>query len=302
MRFAIGIPTYNGAQRLDYLLDSIFKFYTRAREVEVLVSDDCSPQGEETEKVCQKWGVKFTQPDEWKCVGGNTNHLINSLEADIIGVLQDDILISKGSIETMEQFWEENRWLRLGSVGWTYTQSWELRQVSIIPSIEAFYPPTWNTGEIRRNAYTFHAEQDPPIHPSPFAAPMLYGTPSGVAFAICKLAWEDCGGCYEFGMFEGGMFHDMWDRGWINMIIPTPPMLHGHRHGATFLIDEVLKQRFAEHPEMVPARHEMGEELYKKLRGRYYHDDYVYINSTYIKPFEAEILSLIKYRFDARSF
>jgi len=151
MKFAIGVPCYNGAQRVDYLLDSIAKFYSGAKDADILVSDDCSPQGEETRKVCEKWGVGFTQPSEWQGVGGNTNHVIGSLDADVIAVIQDDILFSKGSMEVMEKFWEDNRWLRLGAVGWTYFQSWELKQVGIIPRVEDFYPPTWNTCEIRRN-------------------------------------------------------------------------------------------------------------------------------------------------------
>jgi len=318
MKFAIGIPCYNGAQRLDYLLESIFKFYTRAKAVDILVSDDCSPQAEETRKVCEKWGVRFTQPDEWKGVGGNTNHVIRSLDADVIAVIQDDILFSKGSMEVMEKFWEDNRWLRLGSVGWTYFQSWELRQVGIIPTVEAFYPPTWNTGEIRRNAYTFHAEQDPPIHPSPNVRPYLKGTPSGVAFAISRLAWEDCAGMYEFGMFEGGMFHDMWDRGWVNLIIPTPPMLHGHRLGATFHMDQTLRERIEEHPEKGLGRHAFGEQLYERLRGRRYLEDVDYVMRRYTGPepdrttdpqaYQAgqrcrdEIMALIKYDFNPMEF
>lgn len=305
MRFAIGIPAYNGAQRVDYLLESIDKFYSRAKEVEILVSDDCSPQGEETEKVCQRWGVKYTQPDEWKCVGGNTNHLINSLDADIIGVIQDDILISRGSIEVMEQFWEDNRWLRLGAVGWTYFQAWELAQVGILPSRDKFYPPSWNNGEIKRNDYTLIADPatgDLPVHPQPNDKPYLKPTPSGVAFTISKLAWEDCAGFYEFGMFEGGMFHEMWERGWINLIIPTPPILHGHMWATEKAAGPELHQHIKEHPEKKPSKHPLGEDLYKKLRGRYYSDDHAYINSSYIEPFEAEILSLIKYRFDVRSF
>jgi len=219
----------------------------------------------------------------------------------------------------MEKFWQDNRWLRLGSVGWTYFQSWELRQVGVIPTIEAFYPPTWNTGGIRRNAYTFHPDErtgDPPIHPQPNVEPYLKGTPSGVAFAISKLAWEDCAGMYEFGMFEGGMFHDMWDRGWINLIIPTPPMLHGHMLGATFQMDETLRTRLREHPAKGLGKHELGEQLYEKLRGRRYDDDWDYIMRRYIGPerdteregyedgekCSREILSLIKYDFDPMEF
>jgi len=317
MKFAIGIPVYNGTVRVDCLLDSIAKYYSGAKDIEVLVSDDRSPEAEETRRVCEKWGVGFTQPEEWKGVGGNTNHVIRNLDADVIAVIQDDILFSKGSMEVMEQFWEDNRWLRMGSVGWTYFQSWELRQVGIIPSIEAFYPSTWNTGEIKRNAYTFHAEQDPVIHPQPFKDIYLKGTPSGVAFAISKLAWEDCAGMYEFGMFEGGMFHDLWDRGWFNLIMPTPPMLHGHMLGATFHMGETLRERMQQQPHKALGRHETGEQMYEKIRGRRYLDDWEYIMRTYIGPevdsprkeeFETgrqcgeEILSLIKYRFNPMEF
>jgi len=123
-----------------------------------------------------------------------------------------------------------------------------------------------------------------------------------VAFAIRKLAWEDCSGMYEFGMFEGGMFHDMWDRGWINLIIPTPPMLHGHTLGATFHMDNTLHTRLQDHPEKVAGKHELGEERYERLRGRRYHSDYEYITAKYIDPFRGQILSLLKYNFNPMDF
>lgn len=310
MRFAVGITVYNGSFRVKHLLESIHRYCSHARELEILVSDDHSPDAEETKKVCIEAGAQFTQPQEWVQCNGNINHLMNSLDANWIAVIQDDTLISRNSFEVMEKFLEDNRWLKLGGVGWMYMQAWELAQLGYIKDRNGFYGeriefPKWNTGTIKRNAKQIIKQHDgiamdDPIHSHPFLKPVLADTPSGAAFALNKLAWEDSGGMFEFGIMEGGMFFEMWDRGWINMIIPTPPILHGHGWSTDRIAE--LVAHYSEHPEKQPGRHLVGDQLYKTLRTRYYLQDEEYIKNTYLTPYEKEILSLVKYDFDAGDF
>lgn len=298
MDFTIVIPCFNSPERVDCLLESIFKFYPKADPKKIIVSDDCSPRKEEVRIVANKHGVLFTHPPKWMCVGGNTNHAVGLAEDNLVFVINDDLLISKGSLETMQKFWEDNQHLRIGAVGFLFIQSTQLVEIDIISNMAKFYPPVWNNGEIKYNSCKFKK----PFLPQPFMKPLLTPTPSGPCFAVNKTAWEDSGKFHEFGMWEGGAFHAMWEKGWVLFMIPTPSLLHAIGRG-TGDKSEFLKQMYAKYPEKRPYMHEQGEEIYKTVRnGRGYKEDTAYMWDNLINPRTSEILKSVKYDFDAEAF
>lgn len=298
MKFSIVIPGFNGPERVDYLLESIFKFYPDVAPWQIIVSDDCSPRMDEIETICQeKYDVIFTHPPEWKCVGGNTNHGISLAETDLVFVINDDLIISKGTFETMLKFWEDNKHLKIGAAGFTFMQAYQLAEKGIIQSIDKFYPPIWNTGEISRNA--LNLKQD--MFHSKFTYPILSSTPSGPCFAVSKKAWEDSGRFHEFGMWEGGAFHTMWEKGYSIFMVPTPPLFHA-KSLATGDKSGFLQKMYAEHPEKKPYMHELGEMMYKNKRRRRYDKDTAYVWAEIINPKRDKIIESVKYGFDAERF
>lgn len=290
MDFTIVIPCFNCPERVNYLLESIFKFYPGVDSYKIIVSDDCSPKKEETRKVSQKWGVLFTHPGEWGCVGRNTNHAVNLSRDDLVFVINDDLIISKGTFKAMLKFWEDNQHLKIGATGFTFIQSYQLVSKGIIPHVDNFYPPTWNDGEINYNAL----ELEYKAFPTKFTEPILTSTPSGPCFAVSKKAWEEAGKFHEFGMWEGGAFHAMWENGYVICMVPTPPLLHALSQ-STNDSDKFLQEMYRDNPERRPWMHEEGEKIYKDKRGKRYDDDTAYIWEKIIYPQKDKIKEAMRY-------
>jgi len=297
MEFTVAIPCFNSPERVDYLLESLFKFSPELSPDKVIVSDDCSPNIEKIKKVVKKYNAIFTSPPAWGCVGENTNHVVSLSKDNLVFVINDDLLISKGTLEVMQKFWEDNQHLKIGAAGFTFIQSYQLEEKGVIKNREGFYPPAWNKGNLNYNNFKFKHL----CFPTQFLRPILTSTPSGPCFAINKAAWEECGKFHEFGMWEGGLFHTMWEKGWVIFMVPTPPMLH-LVNGATADLSDFLKRMYVLHPEKRPYEHEKGQEIYKNKRSRYYLEDVEHIFKNYIYPKKGEMDKLVNYDFDASAF
>ncbi len=297
MDFTIVIPGFNGPERIDYLLESIFKFYPQAADTQIIVSDDCSPKIEEIGNVVRKWNVIFTHPPVWGCVGSNSNHAVSLSRNDLVFVINDDLIISKGTLETMAKFWEDNKHLNLGAAGFTFIQDYQLVEKGIIPTRDKFYPPVWNTGNISRNAL----EVGHDIFTNKFTRPIVTSTPSGPCFAVSKAAWKASGKFHEFGMWEGGAFHTMWEKGYSILMVPTPPLLHAKSRG-TGDNSQFLRDKYSESVQKRPYMHKEGEALYKAKRGKGYDEDTAYIWADVIDPRREEIYNSMVYDFDAERF
>lgn len=108
-KVVIGIPTYNGAERLDYLLQSI-KRYDEGIPFFLAVLDDGSPpEGARRIKgVCSRHGVRLIEHDENMGIAKSWNDLTNYYESDIMVLLNDDLLVSKDWLRAMIYFLENN--------------------------------------------------------------------------------------------------------------------------------------------------------------------------------------------------
>lgn len=110
----IGIPTFNGAHRVDYLLKSI---YTRTENIEYAVSI-CDDSGitehqEKTTEIARKWSsyipVNLIINEKNVGIASSWNRLAKSSNSDYIILVNDDVIIAKDSIKNMLYFIDNNK-------------------------------------------------------------------------------------------------------------------------------------------------------------------------------------------------
>jgi GT2 family glycosyltransferase len=109
MSVAIGIPTYNGAERLDYLLQSITLWTHEIPQIAIL--DDGSPPlgARRIRDVCEKWKVKLLEHEENLGIAKSWNDLTNHFDSEVMVLLNDDVLVSKSWLKCLVYFLENNK-------------------------------------------------------------------------------------------------------------------------------------------------------------------------------------------------
>lgn len=115
MDVAIGIPTYRGAPRLDYLLQSIYLTEYSPEYVPIAVVDDGSPPraSRQIRKVCEKWQAHMQLDllvhEENMGICKSWNDLTQHFNSDIMVLLNDDVLVAKDWINCLVYFLENNK-------------------------------------------------------------------------------------------------------------------------------------------------------------------------------------------------
>jgi len=227
-KFGLAIPTLSGEHILIPLFESLKKHCSCLDDLDIVVSNDPHPERDSsvTKKICDDFNVRFVELPKWSWATANTDNAIRNCDAEIVGYLNDDMVISENSIETMIEFWERNKFFKLGAVGWMIINAWELVAAGIIEHEKRFYPPDWNTGKIIRNdLITKIREGDRIPEFDYFEKPILSGVPTGWAFSIRKDVFNEIGGLGIGGVIEAvGLA--IWEAGYLVVNIQTPPLLH----------------------------------------------------------------------------
>lgn len=117
-KVAICAPTYKGAHRLDWLLQSIFRVGGMEEvDAKVVILDDGSPDGGEAVRYLgQKYGVDTIIHDRNKGIPAAWNSLTEHFKAPITILLNDDIIVTPGWLFSMVYFLNNNP--RAGSASW----------------------------------------------------------------------------------------------------------------------------------------------------------------------------------------
>lgn len=109
MKVSIGVPTYNGAERLDYLLQSIKHFDEGILFYLVVLDDGTPPDGARRIKgVCSRHGVRLIEHDENMGIAKSWNDLTKYYESDITVLINDDVIVAKDWLKSMAFFLENN--------------------------------------------------------------------------------------------------------------------------------------------------------------------------------------------------
>lgn len=112
----VGVPTFNGYQRVDWLLQSIYKSMANNNTVDykIIIIDDSGNKEhqEKTRSVVYKWGhtlnVGLLINEKNFGVSKSWNNIINSEDSKYIILINDDIITNKGWLENMLYFLENN--------------------------------------------------------------------------------------------------------------------------------------------------------------------------------------------------
>lgn len=102
MKVVIGIPTYNGAQRLDDLLTSISLRtpFIGGGDVGIVLIDDGSPRVEETRVVADRWTGKlpltYVEHGTNRGISAGWNTASRATDAPIIALVNDDVIVPSG--------------------------------------------------------------------------------------------------------------------------------------------------------------------------------------------------------------
>lgn len=98
----LGVPSYNGSQRLDWLLRSI-SLRTPLLEtgtVRIVLVDDGSPRVDETRKCAEHWAKKlpltFIEHGTNRGISAGWNTAVRAVDADICVLLNDDVIVASG--------------------------------------------------------------------------------------------------------------------------------------------------------------------------------------------------------------
>lgn len=112
----IGIPTYNGAHRVDWLLQSISMNTTKNIDYKIVICDDSGNKEhqEKTRAVVDKWSLNLNISllinDKNIGVSKSWNKIIKSEDeySQCIIIINDDIIVNKNWLETMVYFLKNN--------------------------------------------------------------------------------------------------------------------------------------------------------------------------------------------------
>lgn len=114
MKVLVGIPTYNGAQRVDWLLQSISMRTGKNIDYKIVVCDDSGKESHQkkTRSVVEKWSshipVELIVNDKNIGVPSSWNRLTKSHDSRHVVLINDDIIVAKDWLENMAYFLDNN--------------------------------------------------------------------------------------------------------------------------------------------------------------------------------------------------
>jgi len=119
MKVHIGIPTFNGANRVECCLYSIYK-YTDLSDVCITILDDGSnaQTRQHMQQLANKYGIRFIQHDKNCGITRSWNDLVQDQKADISVLLNDDIYVTPHWLEAAVFFLDSNE--KIGAMSWDY--------------------------------------------------------------------------------------------------------------------------------------------------------------------------------------
>jgi GT2 family glycosyltransferase len=226
----IGIPTFNGAHRLNNCVESIKKWndVPDGCKVDILILDDGShePKRSESFWVAAHHNIPIIPHKENMGISKSWNDLCQYGESDYIVLLNDDILVSKDWLTAGLYFLEHND--NVGAVGW---DCYYVVDADIPVVLESSEPPEiWrdrNTKELQR---TGKGAADPAR-----SVPYYIMACAGYAFMFTRSNYEHVGGFDEGfrSFYEETDFGTRFAQAGMKSFMLHTPMLY-HLWSATF--------------------------------------------------------------------
>lgn len=114
VKVLVGIPTYNGAHRVDWLLHSISMRTGKDVEYKIVVCDDSgkSDHQEKTRSVVNKWSshlpIELIVNGRNMGVAASWNRIVKSNDSRHVILINDDMIVAKDWLENMTYFLDNN--------------------------------------------------------------------------------------------------------------------------------------------------------------------------------------------------
>lgn len=205
MTITMGIPTYNGSNRVKLLLSSIHNYtgQEEMRDVEIVVCDDGTPDFEEYDKleeVCSHYQASLIRHSENRGISVSWNDLARFQSCDLVILLNDDIQICHPAwLKCLEYFFENNE--NIGHISF----------------------PTFNLDP--RTALPRPEQTIPDITIKPW----LSWTPGGQAFAFKRTVFDKVNGFWESlkSFYEETDFgYKTAYKGYLSYVLSFPVVFH----------------------------------------------------------------------------
>ena len=206
---SIGIPTYNGYERLKELLTSIYIFTPETDSLEVSIIDDGTPYPEEVKKIASlqhDFPIKYSRNVENKGIPSAWNSLVRDSSGEFVVLLNDDVkIINSNWLKAGLYFLQNNH--KIGSVGWPLIQ---MNPETGLPLEEEYWKGWGNK-------------------------PGRVGSPVGTCFMFRKAVWSQVknpdgsiGFCPGLKTFHEEILFNLklWELGYSCWMLHWPPLEH----------------------------------------------------------------------------
>lgn len=222
LKVLIGIPTFNGSQRIDCLLRSILMRTNNNIEYKIVICDDSGKKEhqEKTRLVVDKWKsilpVELLINEKNIGVASSWNRIIKSADSEYIILINDDIIVANHWLENMIYFLENNPNAAAACYNCLFIDKEDIPQLlSSNPYVKPIDPST----KIRM--YNFNYDD--------VTCPIRCMSAWGCLFGFSREKYNLVGGFDEnyFAYFEeGDFFTDLASRGYPNYLLTCPKNWH----------------------------------------------------------------------------
>lgn len=140
VQVTVGIPTYNGAHRVEQLLQSIWMRTPELDKlagggIQIVLVDDGSPRVEETRRVANAWGARmplhYVEHGQNRGISAAWNTAARAFDARIVVLCNDDVIVSSDWLESLVHALDHSP--GIGCVG----QSWHGFKDEDVPGLLA---------------------------------------------------------------------------------------------------------------------------------------------------------------------
>lgn len=215
------IPTYNGVERLAYLLKTAKLYDPEIFKTPILVVEDpCGRKGisEAYEDLCEEYCVSFDTLPTWSNMHGAAraafDFAIKGYDPKWIIYLGDDLAITPGSLTNMVRFLESNALNTVGLVQFPY---WNANELGDRPKENWFYQNT---------NWPMYANPNPHWNGAGYSRP--YINVNGAGFACRAQMYRDVGGFAEgTWCLDESISWRCWTQSPYSIVtLPGPPFVH----------------------------------------------------------------------------
>jgi len=221
----IGIPTFNGAYRIDWLLQSISMRTNNDIEYKIVICDDSGKKEhqEKTKSVIKKWSsipeslpIGLIINDKNMGVAKSWNRIIKSDDSEYIILINDDIIVAENWLYNMVYFLENNPNAAAACYNCLFIDEKDVLQLL---SSEPYVKPIDPSTNTRMNNFSYDVNTHPIRCMSAW----------GCFFGFSREKYNLVKGFDEnyFAYFEeGDFFTDLASHGYPNYILRYPKNWH----------------------------------------------------------------------------